>query len=64
MSKTYFIYLKIWCDSVTFCQRGHFFYSPCSQLQREAVSSVEKCILNIFTKMACKTTLVKYDKYS
>ena len=22
MSKTDFIYLKIWCDSVTFCQRG------------------------------------------
>ena len=29
MSETDFIYLKIWCDSVTFCQRGHFFYSPC-----------------------------------
>ena len=25
MSKTDFIYLKMWCDSVTFCQRGHFF---------------------------------------
>ena len=25
MSKTDFVYLKIWCDSVTFCQRGHFF---------------------------------------
>ena len=30
MSKTDFIYLKIWCDIVTFCQRGHFFYSPCT----------------------------------
>ena len=29
MSKTDFIYLQIWCDSVTFCQRGHFFDSPC-----------------------------------
>ena len=26
MSKTDFIYLKMWCDSVTFCQRGHFFW--------------------------------------
>ena len=26
MSKTDFIYLKIWCDSVTICQRGHFFW--------------------------------------
>ena len=24
MSKTDFIYLRIWCDSVTLCQRGHF----------------------------------------
>ena len=24
MSKTDFMYLKIWCDTVTFCQRGHF----------------------------------------
>ena len=29
MSKTDLIYLKSWCDSVAFCQRGHFFYSPC-----------------------------------
>ena len=29
MSKTDFFYCKSWCDSVTFCQRGHFFYSPC-----------------------------------
>ena len=26
MSKTDFIYLKMWCYSVTFCQRGHFFW--------------------------------------
>ena len=25
MSKTDIIYLKIWCDNVTFCQRGLFF---------------------------------------
>ena len=29
MSKTDFMYLRIWCDSVTFCQRG-LFYSPCT----------------------------------
>ena len=28
MSQTDFIYLKIWCDSVTFCQRGHIFTHP------------------------------------
>ena len=27
--KTVLIFLKIWCNSVIFCQRGHFFYSPC-----------------------------------
>ena len=27
--KTDFIYLKIWCNSVIFGQRGLFFYSPC-----------------------------------
>ena len=27
MSKTDFIYLKIWCDSVTFCQEGTFFFT-------------------------------------
>ena len=26
MPQTDFIYLKIWCDSVKFCQRGHFFW--------------------------------------
>ena len=30
--KTDLIYLKIWCNSVIFCQRGHFFYSPCSRM--------------------------------
>ena len=30
ITKMDFIYLKIWCNSVIFCQRGHFFYSPCS----------------------------------
>ena len=29
MSKTDLIYLKSWCDSVAFCQRGLFLYSPC-----------------------------------
>ena len=29
VSKTDFIYLRIWCDSFTFCQRELFFYSPC-----------------------------------
>ena len=28
-TKTDFIFLKIWCNSVIFCQRGHFFCSPC-----------------------------------
>ena len=28
MSQTDFIYLKIWFDSVIFCQRGHFFTHP------------------------------------
>ena len=28
--KTDFIYLKVWCESATFCQRGFFFDSPCS----------------------------------
>ena len=26
MSKTDFIYLKIWCNSVIFCQRGYLFW--------------------------------------
>ena len=34
MSKTDFIYLKIWCDRVAFCQRGLFFYSPCTYILR------------------------------
>ena len=32
MSKTDLIYLKSWCDSVRFCQRGHFFDSPCRNI--------------------------------
>ena len=27
--KTNLIYLKNWCNNVIFCQRGHFFDSPC-----------------------------------
>ena len=26
VTKTDFIYLRIWSDSVTFCERGHFFW--------------------------------------
>ena len=48
MSKTDLIYLKIWCDSVTFCQRGHLFYSPYMYLYVQCILSQPAA--NLFCK--------------
>ena len=37
------IYLKNWCNSVTFCERGHFFYSPC--MCRSSLINLYQCVM-------------------
>ena len=58
MSKTDFIYLRIWCDSFTFCQRGLFFLdSPCisheTMLSSQVMGVHIKLILAVYACMWC-----------
>ena len=41
MSKNDFIYLKIWCDSVTFVRGDIFFDSPCMMLNFDTMTNLD-----------------------
>ena len=50
MSKTDFIYLKIWCDSVTFCQRGLFLTHPVHPHNNECRYFIQKVYVQVTIK--------------